>query len=193
MYFKYDGFAIHRQRTYTILCITTFGRSTLIQTILLYFRVFNSFLVFVLAERIPLKFNFNHFHSWLIQVDSAFKTFGLPSRASRRYFKKTDERVYREHANIREDSVTQREKLLHGYSSRGKSQRLAELFKLENNDHENVPNSFQPLQRKHHTSSSTRKSEYSTMTAVHTSRENVNKDYVFRDIVHNDGLNSYGR
>ncbi|KAJ7379374.1 hypothetical protein OS493_016611 [Desmophyllum pertusum] len=123
-------------------------------------------------------------------VDSAFKTFGLPSRASRRHFKKTDERVYREHANIREDSVRQREKL-HRYSSRGNSQRLAELFKLENNDYENVPNSFQPLQRKHHTSSSTRKSEYSTMTAVHTSRENVNKDYVFRDIVHNDGLNSY--
>lgn len=74
-----------------------------------------------------------------------------------------------------------------------KSHRLAKLFKLEAEDkREYGLNSVNISPRKrHHTFKSTRNEHYIT-TSTTAAQRSENKEYVFRDIVRTDRLNSYG-
>lgn len=132
--------------------------------------------------------------SWI----DCHRNFGQPWRLSK-HFKISDERFYRKKATLRENSVDQHERS-RGFSSwgktDGKSHRLVDLLKLKSDKNaEYATNSFKLLPRNHyHTSKTTRNENYvqTSTTAVHSSKR-VNKDYVFRDIVHTDRFNSYGR
>ncbi|XP_078342503.1 uncharacterized protein LOC144628294 isoform X2 [Oculina patagonica] len=128
-------------------------------------------------------------------VDS-YKKAGSPRRRSKD-FTINNERLYHGKAKIPENSIGQHEQI-RGFSSRGKtvekSHRLAKLFKLEPEDQDEYGlNSLKISPRKHyHTFKSTRNEHTIRTSATAAQRsENVNKDYVFRDIVRTDTSNSY--
>lgn len=104
-----------------------------------------------------------------------------------------NERLYQEKAKIPKNSFEQHEKN-RGVSSWGKtedkSQRMAKLFKFEteNKDEYGLNNLKTSPRKNYHTFKSTR-SEYSLGTS---STAGQRRDYIFRNAVRSDRLNSYG-
>ena len=109
-------------------------------------------------------------------------------------------RFFRENANRRENSNKQRENLHESrvLQAAGKTPRLTEkLFKLDQEKDGYFSYSFeQQPKRIYHTVKARTRQNYSRLYGSKTSvqlKENFTpKDYVFREIIGNERLNSYG-